>query len=55
MLTIISNLWLLFFTGGIPQQLHSDQGLHYRYSAVNTNVTAVTIATSVTSVVVTVL
>ena len=46
-------IFTLIYTGGIPQQWHS--GLHYCHTAVHTNVTAVTIATSVISVVVTVL
>ena len=43
------------YTGGTPQRWHSSLGLHYCHTAVRTNVIVVTIATSVTSAVVTAL
>ena len=43
------------YTGGILQRWHSSWDSHYCHTAVHTNVMAVTIITSVTSVVVTVL
>ena len=51
----IKNLQNSVYTGGIPQRWHSGLGLRYCHTAVHTNVTAVKIAASVTSVVVTVL